>query len=103
MWEDEERGRLGLEAYYTGPQPLDGNPYRLESEAYVELGAVAEVVIAPQIRAFINLENILDVRQTDHDPLLLPQRTAAGSWTVDSWAPLEGFVVNGGLRLRFGG
>ena len=103
VWEDEERGRLGLEAYYTGPQPLDDNPYRTESKSYVELGAVAEVIVAPGVRAFINLENILDVRQTDYDPLLLPQRSAAGSWTVDSWAPLEGFVVNGGLRLRFGG
>lgn len=103
IWEDEERGRLGLEAYYTGPQPLDDNPYRSKSKPYVELGAVVEVIIAPGVRAFINLENILDVRQTDHDPLLLPQRTATGSWTVDSWAPLEGFVVNGGLRLRFGG
>lgn len=103
MWENEERGRIGLEAYYTGPQPLDGNPYRTESEPYLEVGALVEVVVTPTVRAFVNLENILDVQQTDYDPLLLPQRSPAGTWTVDSWAPLEGFVVNGGLRLRFGG
>lgn len=41
--------------------------------------------------------------QTREDPLLLPQREPSGQWTVDAWAPLEGFILNGGLRLRFGG
>lgn len=103
MWEDEERGRLGLEAYYSGRQPLDDNPYRAEGKPYLEVGALAEMVVRPGVRAFINFENILNVRQTRYEPLLLSQRSPAGSWTVDSWAPLEGFVVNGGLRLRFGG
>lgn len=43
------------------------------------------------------------MRQTREDPLLLPQREPSGQWTVDAWAPLEGFILNGGLRLRFGG
>ena len=103
MWEAEGRGRLGLEAYYSGRQPLEDNPYRSESKPYLEVGAMAEVVVAEGVSAFVNFENILNVRQTRHDPLLLPQRSPAGSWTVDSWAPLEGFVVNGGIRLRFGG
>ena len=102
MWEQEGRGRLGLEAYYSGRQPLEDNPFRSESKPYLEVGALAEVVVAEGVSAFVNFENILNVRQTHHDPLLLPQRSPAGSWTVDSWAPLEGFVVNGGLRLRFG-
>lgn len=52
---------------------------------------------------FVNAENILNVRQTRFDPLLLPRRAPAGSWTVDAWAPTDGFVVNGGVRFRFGG
>jgi outer membrane receptor for ferrienterochelin and colicins len=24
-----------------------------------------------------------------------------GRWTVDAWAPLEGRVINGGLRVSF--
>ena len=102
MWEREGRGRLGLEAYYSGRQPLDDNPFRTESKPYLEVGALMEVVVSEGVRAFVNFENILNVRQTRHDPLLLPQRSPAGSWTVDSWAPLEGFVVNGGLRFKFG-
>jgi len=103
MWEEHDRGRVGLEAYYTGSQPLDGNPYRSEGRDYVELGALGEIVVGNGVRLFLNLENLLNVRQTRYDPLLLLQRSPSGSWTVDSWAPLEGFTVNGGVRLRFGG
>ena len=28
-------------------------------------------------------------------------RAPDGRWTVDAWAPLEGRVVNGGVRVRF--
>lgn len=101
MWEEHDRGRIGLEAYYTGRQTLDDNPYRQKSRPYFELGALAEVVLG-KARLFINAENILNVRQTKYDPILLPQRSASGSWTVDAWSPTEGFVVNGGVRLKFG-
>lgn len=100
VWEQHDRGRIGIEAYYTGEQPLDGNPYRSEGKPYLELGAMAEIVLG-RYRLFLNLENILDVRQTRHDPLLLPARAPDGRWTVDAWAPLEGFTANGGLRIRF--
>lgn len=51
---------------------------------------------------FVNLENMLNVRQTKYDQLLLPHR-APGEWTVVAWAPLDSFVANAGVRLRFGG
>jgi iron complex outermembrane receptor protein len=50
---------------------------------------------------FFNAENFTDVRQTRWNPLLRPARGADGRWTVDAWAPLEGRVLNGGVRLRF--
>jgi iron complex outermembrane receptor protein len=102
MWEEHGKGRIGIEAYYTGRQRLEDNPYRETSRPYVELGMLAEVVFG-RASLFLNLENILNVRQTKYDPLLLPQRAADGRWTVDVWAPTEGFVANGGVRLRFGG
>ena len=37
------------------------------------------------------------------DPLVRPNRAPDGLWTVDAWAPLEGFVANAGVRIRFGG
>jgi outer membrane receptor protein involved in Fe transport len=101
MWEEHDRGRVGLEIYYTGTQSLEDNPYRLESESYFEIGLLGEIVLG-RYRLFLNLENLLDVRQTNKDSLLRQQRAPDGRWTVDAWAPLEGFVANAGIRIRFG-
>jgi iron complex outermembrane receptor protein len=100
MWEAEGVGRVGLELYHTGRQALEDNPYRAESRPYTILGLLAERRIGG-VRAFINLENLLDVRQTRYDPLVLPARSREGRWTTDVWAPLEGRVVNAGVRLEF--
>lgn len=54
------------------------------------------------VSLFLNAENLLNVRQTKYDPLL-PRRAATSAWTVDAWAPIDGFVLNGGVRFRFGG
>ena len=102
MWEEHGKGRVGLETYYTGRQWLEDNPYRNVSRPYVELGLLAEMVLG-RASLFVNLENILGVRQTRYEPLVRPQRAPDGRWTVDVWAPTEGFVVNGGARLKFGG
>lgn len=101
MWEDHDRGRIGFEAYYTGRQPLEDNPYRDEGKPYLEVGLLGEVVLG-RYRVFLNLENLLDVRQTRLDPLVLPSRAPDGRWTVDAWSPLDGFVANAGIRVRFG-
>ncbi|MEO8255916.1 MAG: TonB-dependent receptor [Acidobacteriota bacterium] len=100
MWELESRGRLGIEGYYTGRQTLDENPYRSAGHPYVLLGALAERTFRG-IGLFLNSENLLDVRQTRDDPAVLPSRRADGRWTVDAWAPLDGRVINGGIRVTF--
>lgn len=102
MWERHGRGRLGFEAYYTGVQRLDDNPYRDEGDAWWHLGLLGEITIG-RVSWFINLENLLDVRQTREDPLLLPTRSPEGQWTTDIWSRNDGFIVNGGFRVRFGG
>lgn len=102
MWEKHGKGRLGIEAYYTGRQSLDDNPYRSRSRPYLELGMLGELVLG-NVSLFLNAENLLNIRQTRYDPLLRPQRAADGRWTVDVWGPTDGFTLNGGVRLRFGG
>ncbi|MDZ7587741.1 MAG: TonB-dependent receptor [Parasphingorhabdus sp.] len=102
MWEKEDVGRLGFEAYYTGRQRLEDNPYRTRSRPYVELGILGEIVLG-NVRLFLNAENLLDIRQTKYDPLLLRTRAPDGRWTVDAWGPTDGFTVNGGIRFSFGG
>lgn len=100
MWEKEKAGRIGIESYYTGRQRLEENPYRTESKAYVLFGVLAERTFGP-FRLFVNVENLTGVRQTRWNPLLRPDRGIDGRWTVDAWAPLDGRVLNGGLRLKF--
>jgi outer membrane receptor for ferrienterochelin and colicins len=101
MWEEEGVGRIGFEAYYTGEQDLDDNPFRTESKPYVEMGMLGELDLGT-FSVFANAENILNVRQTEHDPLIRPIRAPDGSWTVDAWSPLEGFILNVGIRFKFG-
>ncbi len=100
MWEADDVGRLGLEVYYTGRQRLEVNPYRQESRPYVIVGLLAEKRFG-RWRAFVNAENLGDVRQTRWDPLVRPSAGADGRWTVDAWAPLDGRVINGGVRVAF--
>lgn len=100
MWESEQSGRVGLECYYTGAQRLEQNPYRGESRPYVILGALVERRFG-RVRVFLNAENLTGVRQTRWEPLLRPKQGVDGRWAVDAWAPLDGRVFNGGLRLEF--
>lgn len=99
-WEDEDRGRIGVELFYTGRQRLDDNPYRDAGVPYWIVGLLAERRFGV-IRLFINGENLTNVRQTRHEPIVRPQRNFDGRWTVDAWAPLDGRVVNGGIRISF--
>jgi iron complex outermembrane receptor protein len=99
-WEFGDGWRLGVEWYYTGPQRLEANPYRDESAPYSVFGVLGSRRLGPAL-LFINGENLTGVRQTDWDPLLRPSRGVDGRWTVDAWAPLDGRVVNGGVRFSF--
>ena len=100
IWEAEHWGRVGLEAYYVGSQPLEDDPYRERGRGYFLFGALVERRFGG-VHAFLNLENVGNVRQTRWNPLLRPRRASDGRWTTDAWAPLDGFVANGGVRVEF--
>ena len=100
MVESEEVGRVGVEVYVTGTQRVEGDPRRVTSEPYVILGVLAERRFG-RWSLFVNAENLTDLRQSNWDPLLRDVRAVDGRWTVDAWAPLDGRVINGGLRLGF--
>ena len=97
---ENDDGRLGLELYYTGRQRLEANPYRDTSRPYFVVGILVERRVGP-IRLFLNGENLTDVRQSRWSPLLLPTRSIDGRWTVDAWAPVDGRIFNGGVRIQF--
>ena len=100
LWSITERVRLGVEFFYTGRQQLDESPFRDRSRPYLLWGAVAEWRVGGA-RLFVNVENLSNFRQTNDDPLVRPSPGSLGLWTVDVWGPLEGRILNGGLRFGF--
>ena len=98
--EDEDFGRFVFEWFYTGRQRLEANPFRTESVPFMTVGLLVEKVIG-KVRLFVNGEDLNNVRQTQYDPLVRPTQGPDGRWTVDAWAPLDGRVINGGIRVKF--
>jgi outer membrane receptor for ferrienterochelin and colicins len=102
MWEEHGSHMVGFEAYYTGTQHLENNPYRERSDPYWHLGLLGQITIG-QVSFFVNAENLLNVRQTKEDSLVLPEQAPSGRWTTNIWSRNDGFTVNAGLRFQFGG
>jgi iron complex outermembrane receptor protein len=101
MWEAEGRRRIGVEWYYIGRQRLEDDPFRSTSRPYVLAGLLAEQRFGPA-RVFVNFENLTNVRQTRTSGFVRPTPGQGGRWTTDVWAPLEGRVINAGVRWTFG-
>ncbi|HEX2716208.1 MAG TPA: TonB-dependent receptor, partial [Gemmatimonadaceae bacterium] len=100
MFEREGAYRGGIEGIWYGVQSLDENPFRSESKPYLYLMAIYMRQFG-RLEAVVNFENLLNVRQTDTDPLVRPTPATGGRWTTDVWAPLEGFMANAALRYRW--
>ncbi|WP_412068787.1 TonB-dependent receptor [Rubrivirga sp. IMCC43871] len=93
VWERHGQGRIGLEAYYTSAQDLpDGG----RTDGYWVTGLMGEWRVGPA-RVFLNLENLLDTQQTNYGPVVLGPRGAPTF--ADLWAPTDGFIANGGVKL----
>ncbi|MEP0354324.1 TonB-dependent receptor [Paraglaciecola sp.] len=101
MWEEHGSHLVGFEAYYTGTQHLEGNPLRNRSDAYWHLGLLGQITIG-KVSYFLNAENLLNVRQTKDESLVLPEQAPSGRWTTDIWSRNDGFTVNAGVRIQFG-
>ncbi len=94
MYEVEEKLKIGLEAYYFSPQKLNdgtsGKPYWI-------FGLMTEK-LWDHFSVFLNFENFTDTRQTRFDTINTGSRSAPVF--RDIYAPLDGFVINGGLKLK---
>lgn len=94
MYEKEEKLKIGLEAYYFSKQRLsDGSLGR----SYWITGLMAEK-IWEQFSIFINFENFSDTRQSKFD--VIYTGSIDNPVFKDIYAPVEGFVVNGGIKIR---
>ena len=97
---ERENDRLvGLEARFVGTQRLSDTLYTA-SRPYVTLDARLEKHVRGAI-LFVHGKNLTGVRQSQFFPVVLDASGAAGQWTRDVWAPLDGFIMNAGLRLKY--
>ncbi len=95
MYEIEENLKIGLEAYYTGPQLLNDG---LNGQRYWITGLMVEK-LWDRFSVFVNFENFSNTKQTRFDSIYTG--TISDPVFRDIYAPLEGFVVNGGIKLSF--
>ena len=94
VYELEDQFKIGAEAYYFSPQQLnDGTT----GKGYWTAGLMAEKTWE-RFSLFINFENITDTRQTKFGPVYTG--TITNPVFKDIYAPLDGFVVNGGIKLK---
>jgi outer membrane receptor for ferrienterochelin and colicins len=94
VYEVEDKFKIGAEAYYFSPQLLnDGTTGR----GYWTAGLMAEK-IWERFSLFINFENLTDTRQTKFGAIYTGSITNPDF--KDIYAPLDGFVVNGGIKFK---
>jgi iron complex outermembrane receptor protein len=94
MYEKHDDIRVGLEAYYFSPQNLsDGTT----SKDYWIFGLMTEKMWE-DFSIFLNFENFSDTRQTRFESIYTGP--IANPTFNDIYAPVDGFVVNGGIKIK---
>lgn len=94
MYEIEEKLKLGLEGYFFSRQKLTDGSY---GKPYWITGFMAEK-LWEKFSLYINFENFTDTRQSKFGPIY--RGSIDNPHFNDIYAPVEGFVVNGGIKLR---
>lgn len=95
IYEKEGVIKLGLEGYFTGRQFLSDGTV---TPAYKELGFMAEKLFK-HFSLFINFENFTDTRQSRYKPVVSGDRLNPRFDEI--WNHTEGFVWNGGIKLKW--
>jgi iron complex outermembrane receptor protein len=95
LYEVEEKWKIGLEGYYFDEQQLSDG---LTGRSYWIMGFMAEK-LWEKFSIYLNFENFLDSRQTKFDTIYTGPITDPAF--RDIYAPVDGFVINGGLKFRF--
>lgn len=94
MYEVEEKWKIGLEAYYYSRQQLSDGSF---GKSYWITGLMTER-LWEHFSLFINFENFSNTRQTRWEPIYTG--TIDNPAFRDIYAPLDGFVVNGGIKVK---
>lgn len=94
MYELEDQWKIGLEAYTFSKQKLNDGTV---GKNYMIMGLMAEKLLE-RFSLYINFENFTDTRQTKFDTIYTG--SINNPQFKDIYAPLDGFVINGGIKFR---
>ena len=94
MYEVEDEWKIGAEAYYFSKQRLNDGA---TGKSYWTAGLMAEK-LWERFSIFVNFENFTNTRQTKFDTIYTG--TITDPVFRDIYAPVDGFVINGGIKLR---
>lgn len=94
IYEKEGVIKIGLEGYWTGKQYLSNGT---RTPAFSEFGFMAEKIFR-KFSLFINLENFTDTRQSRYKNVVNGSHLNPNFDEI--WNHTEGFVMNGGVKLR---
>ena len=96
MYEKHGNFWLGLEGYYFSPHRLNDGEI---GESYWIFGLMSEKRFSEFFSVFLNFENFTDTRQTAFDTIY--RGNIESPQFRDIYAPVDGFVINGGVKLNF--
>jgi len=95
VYEEHGKWRIGLEAYYAGEQFR--SDYTVTDDYW--LAGVMLLRKFKNISFYLNFENLTDTRQSRFETINLS--TAQNPESLEVWAPMDGFITNGGVIFEF--
>lgn len=96
MYEWREKLRLAYEVFYVGQQNLSSGE---KVRDYWVMGVSGEYKLGKNISVFLNFENFLDSRQSRWENMY--SGTIQNPQFREVYTPTDGFIFNGGLKLKF--
>ncbi len=96
VYEEEKNFKLGFEGYFSDHQYLSNQS---KTPTYTTLGFMAQKTMWKYFDFFVNFENFTNVKQSNYKRVVNEPNTNP---TFDEiWTHTEGFVFNGGVKIKF--
>ncbi len=97
-YEKEDLFSVGMDCYYYSPANLSDGTL---THGIWEMGINGQY-IHRYFTLFANLENILNIRQTSFGPVVLANPTFRTPAFKEIYGPLEGRILNAGIKIKLG-
>ena len=96
VFEKEKNFKLGFEGYFSDHQYLSN---QTKTPTYTTLGFMAQKTMWKYFDFFVNFENFTNVKQSNYKRVVNEPNTNPSFDKI--WTHTEGFVFNGGMKIKF--